>query len=342
MIIDETTIKIKAGNGGEGHVSFRREKYVPRGGPDGGDGGKGGNIYFRGNSSLNTLTNFASTRNYHAEDGLPGGTNQKSGHSGEDMFLDVPPGTLVFNLENGQKIADITEDKMQVRMAKGGRGGWGNVHFKSATNQTPQEFNPGEQGQEFNLRLELKMIADIGLIGFPNAGKSTLLSRISKATPKIADYPFTTLEPNLGVASFHDKHFVFADIPGLIEGASEGKGLGIKFLKHIERTKVLAHLIDINEPDIAQAYNTIRQELKKYSEILSNKYEIIVINKIDTISKEDLKIKIKELKKELPKETILYISAAAGLGLDDLLKEISKLLTRNEENDQKINEESQE
>jgi GTP-binding protein len=329
MITDETTIDIKAGNGGDGHVSFRREKYVPKGGPDGGDGGHGGDVYFIPNQSLNTLTNFANKKSFHAEDGHPGGVNMRSGRSGEDLVLEVPPGTEVYDVLTGVKIADILTDASQLRIAKGGRGGWGNVHFKSSTNQAPLEFNPGEPGDHKELRLELKMIADVGLIGFPNAGKSTLLAHISKATPKIADYPFTTLEPNLGVANFYDNSIVFADIPGLIEGASVGKGLGHKFLKHIERTKILVHMIDINEPDLLKAYKTIRAELDDYSQKLADKKEIIVLNKIDTLPADEVDKKVKEFKKalkgvisnEVEKSStpdILPISAVSGLGLNDL------------------------
>ena len=330
MIIDEVKITIEAGSGGRGHVSFRREKYVPDGGPDGGDGGKGGNVIVRANPSLNTLTNYAIKKYFHAEDGKPGSTSMKSGKSGEDLILEVPPGTIITDELTGVKLYDIPNFSPDIRICKGGRGGWGNVHFKSATNQTPEEFNPGQPGDRLHIKLELKLIADIGLIGYPNAGKSTLLSHISKARPKIANYPFTTLEPNLGVAHFHDKTFVFADIPGLIEGASGGKGLGIKFLKHIERTKALAHMIDINEPDIAASYKIIRNELKKYSEILSVKNEIIVINKIDTLPAEDLEIRKKELKKQLPKETIVYISGVTGQGIEEFLQAISKLLLKSE------------
>lgn len=337
MIIDEVKINVEAGRGGDGHVSFRREKYVPKGGPDGGDGGKGGNIIFRANSSVDTLSNFAMKKNFKAEDGKPGSTSLKSGHSGEDLVLEVPPGTMIINEETGQKIVDIIDKSAEIIIAKGGRGGWGNVHFKSATNQAPLEFNPGEPGQKFDLKLELKLIADVGLIGFPNAGKSTLLSHISQARPKIADYPFTTLEPQLGVVDYHDRHFVIADIPGLIEGASGGKGLGHKFLKHIERTKILAHMIDINEPDITHSYKTIRQELKKYSKILSIKPEIIVINKIDTISQDELSTKLKEISNQLPKETIIPISGVTGQGIDEFLKTISKELSRHNKSEESQN-----
>lgn len=326
MIIDEVEITVEAGKGGNGHVSFRREKYVPRGGPDGGDGGKGGNIYFRANSSLNTLTNYASKKNYLSQNGLPGSTSQKNGKNGQDLILEVPPGTIISNTQNGQVIADLQDSALK-RIAKGGRGGWGNVHFKSSTNQTPQEFNPGQEGEKFVLKLELKLIADVGLIGYPNAGKSTLLSRVSQARPKIADYPFTTLEPNLGVAKYQEHYFVLADIPGLIAGASQGKGLGHKFLKHIERTKILAHLIDVNEPDITHCYSVIRNELDAYSKTLSQKKELLVLTKIDTITPAKRRDLLKQIKKDLPGKQVNLLSAVSGEGIDDFLKTVVQNLS---------------
>ncbi|MDO8513315.1 MAG: GTPase ObgE [bacterium] len=328
MIIDEVIIQVEAGSGGDGHVSLRREKYVPKGGPDGGDGGKGGNIYFKPNPSLNTLTNYAAKKYYKAQDGAPGGKALKTGKNGEDQILEVPPGTIITNSASDQKIADIINETNNVLVAKGGRGGWGNYHFRSATNQTPREFNPGQPGKKMDLRLELKLIADVGLIGLPNAGKSTLLSRISKARPKVADYPFTTIEPVLGVASYHSQTFVAADIPGLIEGASRGRGLGHKFLKHIERTKILAHLIDINEPDILASYQVIRGELKEYSPSLAQKPEIIVLSKMDTLSNTDRQSELSRAKKSLPKLPILMLSAVSGEGIDGFLKIICNTITK--------------
>ncbi len=319
MILDEAYITIEAGKGGGGHVSFRREKYIPKGGPDGGDGGRGGSIFLKGNSSLHALINYASKKYYKADDGRPGGPDKKYGKSGDDLHLDVPPGTQVFDVDKNDLIIDITEDGQEVKIAKGGKGGLGNVHFKSSTNQTPKEFTYGQSGQKINIKFELKMIADIGLIGFPNAGKSTLLSRISQARPKIADYPFTTLEPNLGMVRYHDKSFVVADIPGLISGASTGKGLGHKFLKHIERTKILAHIIDPTENDIIKSYADIREELSKFSEDLILKDEIIIINKVDTIPSDKLEKEISKLKKITKNKSIFPISAVTGNGIDKVL-----------------------
>ncbi|MBI2588443.1 GTPase ObgE [Candidatus Berkelbacteria bacterium] len=316
MLIDEVEIKIKAGKGGDGLVSFRHEKFVAKGGPDGGDGGVGGSIYFETDSNLRTLFDFKRLKNFQAESGEAGKPKKQTGKNGQDLILKVPPGTLVF--ENEELIFDLTQKDEIVLAAKGGRGGWGNVHFKSPTHQTPREFKPGLPGQEKHLRLELKMLAEVGIIGLPNAGKSTLLSVISNARPKIAAYPFTTLEPNLGVVRFQGKEFIAADIPGLIEGASKGKGLGDRFLKHIERTKVLVHLLDALRPDLAVDYQTIRRELKAYSPKLAKKPEIIVINKIDTAKPEFSA-------KDFPKKPLL-ISAVTHQGVKELQQEILKKL----------------
>lgn len=332
MIIDEVTITVEAGTGGDGSASFRREKFVPKGGPDGGDGGKGGDVYLKANPAVHTLSRFLGQKYFKAQEGRPGGTNQKTGKSGDDLILEVPPGTIIYRTNNEEsKLGDLVESGQTIKVAKGGRGGWGNIHFKTATHQAPTEFNEGQPGEKLALHLELKLIADVGLVGLPNAGKSTLLSRISKAEPKIADYPFTTLEPNLGVATYDDQSFIAADIPGLIEGAAQGKGLGHAFLRHIERTRLLVHILDITSEDPARDYKTIRQELSQYEIDLTKKPEIIVINKIDTLSPEDLKKKITKLQKKLP-DKIFPISAVSGLGLDKLLAQIIKQLDKDDKN----------
>ena len=334
MLTDEVTIKITAGKGGNGCVSFRREKYVPKGGPDGGDGGKGGNIILRANQSVNTLTFFNMKKEFKAENGAQGGKNQRTGADADNLILEVPPGTMIYKAQNVQnednidneKIADLTKEGDQFVAAKGGRGGWGNVHFATATHQTPREANPGLPGEEKTIKLELRLIADVGIIGLPNAGKSTLLSRISHARPKIADYPFTTLEPNLGVIRVDDEFsFIAADIPGLIEGASKGRGLGHKFLRHVKRTNSLVHLIDANSDDFVRDYKTIRNELKLFSPELAKKKEILCINKIETVSEEQLSTKTKELKNKV-KRTPLLISAVTGKGIQELLYKIKKVL----------------
>lgn len=316
MLIDEVKIIIRAGKGGDGLVSFRHEKFVAKGGPDGGDGGDGGNVYFETDSNLRTLFDFKRLKNFQAENGESGKPKKQTGKNGQDLVLKVPPGTLVF--EDDKLVFDLTQKDEIVLAAKRGRGGWGNVHFKSPTHQTPREFNPGLSGEEKELRLELKMLAEVGIIGLPNVGKSTLLSVISKARPKIADYPFTTLEPNLGVVRFQGKEFIAADIPGLIEGASKGKGLGDRFLKHIERTKVLVHLLDAYSMDLKKDYKTVRQELSSFSKTLLLKPEIIVINKTESQ-------KPVFQKTDFPSKPLL-ISAATHQGLKELQQEILKKL----------------
>lgn len=313
-MIDEAIIEIEAGQGGDGIVSFRHEKYVAKGGPDGGDGGDGGNIYFEATTRLNTLSDFARIKSYQAENGLNGGPAKRHGKNGKDLTLYVPIGTIIKNF-NGQEIVDLTQDKKRALIAKGGKGGLGNVHFKSATNRIPHEASRGEKGELKKITLDLKLIADVGLIGLPNAGKSTLLSVLSKAQPKIAAYPFTTLSPNLGVTTYKGRRIVFADIPGLIEGASSGKGLGYKFLRHVERTKLLVHLIDPQSADPAKDYQTIRDEIKKFNPLIFKKKEIVVF------TKQDLGIaKPKEFK------NALEISSATHTGIEDLLKKISQQL----------------
>lgn len=324
---DEAIIKIKAGKGGDGMMSFHREKYVPKGGPDGGDGGKGGDIYFLCVGDAHTLSDYARKKEWKAQNGENGRTKKQTGKNGEDLFLRVPPGTIIKNIrevsqkEDENVIYDFQKVGEQIQIVRGGRGGWGNTHFATATRQSPLFAKSGEPGQEQTLRLELKLIADVGLVGLPNSGKSTLLSRISNARPKIANYPFTTLEPNLGVAKYRDNEFVVADIPGLIEGASEGRGLGDKFLRHIERTNIIVHLIDINSLDLVKDYKTIREELKKWSNKLVEKKEIIVINKADTMPEEEVSKISKELSQKI-KKPVLVISAVSGKGINELLEKL--------------------
>ncbi len=312
---DEAEIKVKAGNGGNGCASFRREKYIPKGGPDGGNGGRGGSIVFEADVNLNTLVNFVSKKHYSAKNGLPGQGRNKFGKHGEDMILKVPIGTLIYDKATGDQIADLVEDGQQIIGAKGGLGGKGNSNFATSVRQAPDFAELGEPGEEKEIDMELKLIADVAIIGYPSVGKSTLISHISNARPKIADYPFTTLIPNLGVVKVAGSDFVVADIPGLIEGAHEGKGLGVEFLKHIERTKILVHMLDINREDLRDDYNKLNEELKLYSKELSKKPQIVVVNKIDSsISEiED------EIKKEFKKEGPLFISAVSGEGIEQFL-----------------------
>ena len=282
--IDEAKIWVKAGDGGNGCVAFRREKGVPKGGPCGGDGGDGGSVYFVAKKNIKTLIDFHYRRHFTAENGAHGSGNNREGKKGKDLIIPVPCGTVIKELVNGKEkiVADLVEEGEKVLIAKGGKGGKGNTHFKSSTNRAPKIATRGEKGEEKYVKLELKLIADVGLIGYPNSGKSTFLSRVSKARPKIAPYPFTTLAPNLGLVKLDDlRSFVIADIPGLIEGASKGKGLGIKFLQHIERTKILVHLIDLSVDNVVERYQNLRKELSSYSEELLKKKEIVVGNKID-------------------------------------------------------------
>ena len=325
MFIDQAQIWIKAGDGGNGCISFRREKYIPKGGPDGGDGGRGGNVYFQAVENLDTLLDFAGKHHWQAQNGQPGSGNNKSGANGQDLLINVPPGTLIYDTDLNLLLKDLNEIDMKVLICRGGKGGKGNKAFASPTNQTPRNAEPGKKGQERNIRLELKLIADVGLVGMPNAGKSTLISRCSAARPKIADYPFTTIEPVLGIVELSDfRRFVMADIPGLIEGSHDGAGLGYEFLKHIERTKIIAHIIDImpaDGSDPAENYKAIRSELELYSKVLAQKQEVIVANKIDLDP--DNKI-VKELRKKLP-QPIYAISAVTGSGI----KELTELLWKN-------------
>ncbi len=322
--IDYTKIHVKAGDGGNGCVGFRREKFIPKGGPAGGDGGRGGNVIIVVDPQMNTLLDFKYKRIYKADKGQNGMGALCAGKDGEDIILKVPRGTVVKDFETGEVLADMTEPGQEFMVAEGGNGGFGNARFKSSTNQAPMFAKPGLPGEELDLILELKVMADIGIIGLPNAGKSTLLSVLTNATPKIAGYPFTTIKPNLGVMAYDDKQLVFADIPGLIEGAAEGKGLGDAFLRHIERTRFLVHMIDVTDhtADIVTNYKVIRNELKKYNPSLSKRPEIIVLNKIDAVNDRD---ELKTLKKQLPKASKIFeLSAATGEGIQELKQGILK------------------
>ncbi len=319
MFIDTAKVFVKAGKGGNGAVAFRREKYVPKGGPAGGNGGRGGNVIFLADSNLHTLLDFTYKRKYVAEDGVPGGTSLKDGKSGENIIVKVPVGTVIKDFETGKVLGDLIEDGQQVVIAKGGKGGLGNSNFATPTNQAPRKATPGKPGEELYVVLELKLIADVGLVGFPNAGKSTLISTISAAKPKIADYPFTTLEPNLGIVNYKDfNSFVVADIPGIIEGAHEGKGLGHKFLQHIERTKILLILIDIGSENFQKEYDVLLRELNQYSERLANKKKIVAISKVDILSDEELdQMPIGNFPEA--DEKIFKISSVSKKGISELL-----------------------
>ncbi|MFA5010289.1 MAG: GTPase ObgE [Patescibacteria group bacterium] len=328
---DETKFEVKAGDGGNGAISLRHEKYVNKGGPDGGDGGDGGNVVLMADHNLNTLVDLTRRKVYQADSGKAGAKQKSAGKSGEDLILKVPIGTQVFEInETGDKvqeflIADLTRDGEKFILAKGGEGGYGNAHFARASFQTPRFAELGTPGEEREVVLKLKIVADVGLIGLPNVGKSTLLSVISNARPKIADYEFTTLVPNLGIARYKDKSIVIADIPGLIEGASEGKGLGIKFLRHIERTKMLVHLLDATKPNPKQAFTAINKELKAYSPELAKRPQIVVFNKIDAIDATKL-AQLKKLKFNVA--ATIFISAVAHTYVEDLLRAILKYLPK--------------
>ena len=302
--LDQVKIYIKAGNGGDGSPSFRREKFIEFGGPDGGDGGKGGSVILKAEQNLNTLIDFRYQQHHKAKRGENGAGQNRTGKSGEDLILKVPLGTQVFEEDNKTLIYDFTKISEEFIAAAGGKGGLGNTRFKSSTNRAPRKFTKGTQGEEFTIWLQLKTIADIGIIGLPNAGKSSLLASVTNANPKIANYQFTTLNPNLGVASYDDKEITIADIPGLVEGAHKGTGLGIQFLKHIERCKSLLHLIDITSEDLKKSYQQVKNELKKYSNKLTKKRELIVLNKIDLIDEKEVNHIIKDFKKNTKSEVI--------------------------------------
>ena len=320
--LDQVKIYIKAGNGGDGSPSFRREKFIEYGGPDGGDGGKGGSVILKAEQNLNTLIDFRYQQHHKAKRGENGAGQNRTGKSGEDLILKVPLGTQVFEEDNKTLIYDFTKISEEFVAAAGGKGGLGNTRFKSSTNRAPRKFTKGTQGEEFTIWLQLKTIADIGIIGLPNAGKSSLLASVTNANPKIANYQFTTLNPNLGVASYDDKEITIADIPGLVEGAHKGTGLGIQFLKHIERCKSLLHLIDITSEDLKKSYQQVKNELKKYSNKLTKKKELIVLNKIDLIDEKEVNHIIKDFKKNTKSEII----AVSTFNKSSVSKIKSKLL----------------
>ena len=319
MFVDTAKVKLEAGKGGDGAVSFRHEIYIPKGGPDGGDGGRGGSIIFRADKDTNTLLNFRFTPELKAEDGKNGSGTRSAGRSGKDLIVEVPIGTVVK--KDGKVIADLTRDQEEAVIAKGGDGGFGNAHFKSSTRQAPIIAEVGEPGEAFEAEIELKLLADVGLIGLPNAGKSTFLSVVSNAKPEIADYPFTTITPNLGVATIDDKDLLIADIPGLIEGAAEGKGLGHAFLRHVDRTAVLLHLVDVYNADAGEAYATIRHELEKYSD-LKDRPEIVALTKCEGLDKEIIDLQKQSILAKNPKARIFAISSSAHIGLEELLREL--------------------
>ena len=324
--VDYVKIYCRSGKGGRGSSHFRREKYIPKGGPDGGDGGRGGHVYLRGNRNYWTLLHLKYERHIMATNGESGSAKRSSGKDGEDRVIEVPCGTVVYDAETGEFICDVTEDGQQVMLLKGGRGGLGNFNFKTATNQAPRDSQPGEPALERTVILQLKLLADVGLVGFPNAGKSTLLSVVSAAKPKIANYPFTTLEPNLGIVSYRDnRSFVMADIPGIIEGASEGKGLGLRFLRHIERNSLLLFMVPAEADDIKKEYEILHNELVKYNPELLDKRRVLAITKSDMLDEELIEALSQDLPEGIP---YVFISSITGLGiveLKDLLwKELNK------------------
>ena len=329
MFIDIVTVKIAAGNGGDGKVNFRHEKYVEKGGPDGGDGGDGGNVIMQATRNENTLAVFRYTKELKAENGQSGGMRNKHGRSAQDLVIPVPVGTVVKDLLNNEVIADFTEDGAQAIIAKGGDGGYGNAHFTSSVRQAPRVAEKGEKGEIKEVQLEMKLVADIGLVGLPNAGKSSFLSVVSNARPEIADYPFTTLTPNLGVADISGISLLIADVPGLIEGASKGKGLGDTFLRHISRCQILLHLIDATSNDVVADYNAIRGELVASKELLAQKDAIVVLTKIDLLDDDLLQMQKEALSKVVPQEhPIMEISAQAHKGTKELLKYAANVIVR--------------
>jgi len=329
--VDEATIRVQAGNGGNGCLSFRREKYVERGGPDGGDGGDGGSVFLVADSAMNTLADFRVARKFRAESGQPGAGRNKTGRSGHDIDVKVPCGTVVHDVDTGELICDLTSEGQRQKVADGGRGGMGNTRFKSSVNRAPRKTTPGTPGEGRHLQLELKVLADVGLLGMPNAGKSTLISAMSHAKPKIADYPFTTLHPNLGVVRVGRlQSFVMADIPGLIEGASEGAGLGIQFLRHLSRTGLLLHLVDIapiDSHDPAEVVRAIERELENYSSDLKDKPRWLVINKIDLLEEDARDGAFRDLVERLGWQgPVFAVSAATGEGTEMLGQSIMQAL----------------
>lgn len=334
--LDQARIFIASGHGGNGCMSFRREKYVEFGGPDGGDGGRGGDVWVECVANLNTLVDFRYQQHYKASRGGNGAGKNRSGANGDDMIIHVPPGTQIFAEDQETLIADLTEPGMRALLGEGGNGGFGNARFKSSTNQAPRRANPGEPGIDATLWLRLKLIADAGLVGLPNAGKSTFLSAVSAANPKIADYPFTTIHPNLGVVKVGNHDFVLADIPGLIEGASEGAGIGDRFLGHIERCRVLIHLIDATQDNPVEAYHIVRNELEAYGAGLDEKIEFCALSKCDAISDDEQKQKAAQLKDELGIEPYM-LSAVSGQTMSDILYKIGQTI---DETKQRLREEA--
>jgi GTP-binding protein len=330
--VDEASIKVRAGNGGNGIVSFRREKYIPFGGPDGGDGGDGGSVYLVADDGINTLADFRFQRRFAAVNGAPGQGRNRTGKSGDDLHVRVPVGTLVYDQDTGELIGDLVNADAELRVAQGGTGGRGNTRFKSSTNRAPRQSTPGTQGEARTLRLELRLLADVGLLGMPNAGKSTLIRAVSAARPRVADYPFTTLHPNLGVVSVGPyRSFVMADIPGLIEGAAEGAGLGIRFLKHLQRTRLLLHVVDLApmdpDEDVASTALSIIGELERFSSDLARRPRWLVFNKIDLLSEDDADRRIKAVVEALNWDGPVYrISALAGKGTENLCAEVMAYL----------------
>ena len=326
--LDEVVISAESGSGGRGCISFLRERFKPKGGPDGGDGGNGGNIIIRATNRLFTLNDYSSRKNFKASDGRPGKGKSRTGRDGVDIVIHVPPGTVIYEADSGRLIADLTHDQEEILVLQGGKGGKGNQHFATSTNRAPRFAQPGLPGQCKRLRLSLKSIADIGLVGLPNVGKSTLLSQLTKANPKIDDYPFTTTVPNLGIIQYNDRRLTLADIPGLIEGASLGKGLGHRFLKHIERTKILLHLLDVTyrpQGDILEDYTMLRNELGRFNPALKEKAQLVVLNKIDIHTSEHRDVDL--LKRALEKLGLvpLSISALKGDGLEDLKRLLAEM-----------------
>jgi GTPase len=330
--VDEAKVKVQAGNGGRGSTSFRREKFVPFGGPDGGDGGNGGSVFLRAAAGINTLADFRIERTWRAQHGEPGSANDCTGRSGEDLYIPVPVGTTVRDAQTGEQLGDLTHEGEVLAVARGGKGGWGNQRFKSSTNRSPRQFGPGLPGEKRALEFELKVIADVGLLGLPNAGKSTLIRAVSAARPKVADYPFTTLHPNLGVVDVgQHRSFVMADIPGLIEGAAEGAGLGIRFLRHLQRTRVLLHVVDIAPPDPdadpVKDARAIVQELKKFSKELAAKPRWLVVNKSDLLPEAEAQKRARAIVRGLRfRGPHFLVSAATGRGTKELCEAVMGFL----------------
>jgi GTP-binding protein len=337
--VDEANIHVIAGKGGDGSASFRREKYIQYGGPDGGDGGDGGSVYLEGDSGLNTLVDFRHRRQYKAQNGVPGKGQEKYGKKGDDVYIRVPLGTIVTEAETGVVLGDVTDHHQTLLVARGGRGGQGNVHFKSSTNRAPRKFTKGEPGEDLHLQLELKVLADVGLLGFPNAGKSTLISAVSAARPKVADYPFTTLYPNLGVVRIGvDSSFVIADVPGLIEGAADGAGLGVQFLKHLQRTRLLLHLVEVaplDETPPAEAVRKLEQELVNFDSSLGDKPRWLVFTKSDVLKEEEAREIAESVVQSLGWDSPWFlVSSVTRQGTDELVNRIGQSLEEMREEDQ--------